>query len=76
MFSPHDDRLPMSSTVKLNDWWCDCGHFQTLRLPCHHVIDVCSFSHVDLTSYIHPVYSLHNINKTYEIQFHLVYKEY
>ena len=53
MFSPHDHRLPMSFTVRLNDWWCDCGHFQALRLPCHHVIDVCSFSHIDLTSYIH-----------------------
>jgi len=30
MFSPHDHRLPMSFTVRLNDWWCDCGHFQAL----------------------------------------------
>ena len=77
MFSPHDHCLPMSFTVKLNDWWCDCGHFQALRLPCHHVIIVCSFSHVDLTSYIHLVYSLYNINKAYEIQFYPVKnKEY
>jgi len=74
MFSPHDHRLPMSFTVKLNDWWCDCGHFQAV---CHHVIVVCSFSHIDLTTYIYPVYSLYNINKAYEIQFHPVRnKEY
>jgi len=65
MFSPHDYRLPMSFRVKLNDWWCDGGHFQALRLPYHHVIDVCSFSHIDLITYIHPVYSLYNINKAY-----------
>ena len=23
-------RLPMSYTVRLNDWWCDCGEFQAL----------------------------------------------
>jgi len=77
IFSPHDHCLPVSFTVRLNDWWCDCGHFQALRLPCHHVIVVCSFSHVNLTLYIHPVYSLYNINKAYEIQFHPVKnKEY
>jgi len=71
-FSPHDHNLPISFTVKLNDWWCDCGHFQVVRLPCHHVIVVCSFSYINLTTYIHPVYSLYNISKAYEIQFHPV----
>jgi len=70
MFSPHDHCLPMPFTIKLNDWWCDCGNFQALRLPCHHVIVVCSFSHIDLTTYIHPFYSLYNINKAYELLFH------
>ena len=68
IFSPHDDHCqPMSFIVKLNYWWCDCGHFQTLRLPCHHVIIVCCFSHLHLTKYIHSIYSLSTVNKAYEL---------
>jgi len=36
--SLHLRRRPMSFKVKLNEWWCDCGEFQALRLPCPHVI--------------------------------------
>jgi len=32
---------PMSFTVKLNEWWCDYGEFQALRLPCALVMAVC-----------------------------------
>ena len=63
-------RRPMSFTVKLNEWWCDCGEFQALRLPCAHVMAVYSYSHLDFTMFVSPVYTLHNIFKAYEIQFH------
>jgi len=41
----------ISFTVILNDWWCDCGHFQASRLPCHHVIAVFFFAHMPRTNY-------------------------
>jgi len=28
--TPQHGRRPHSYTVRLNDWWCDCGHFQAL----------------------------------------------
>nr|XP_007155040.1 hypothetical protein PHAVU_003G167900g [Phaseolus vulgaris]ESW27034.1 hypothetical protein PHAVU_003G167900g [Phaseolus vulgaris] len=28
--TPQHGRRPQSYTVRLNDWWCDCGHFQAL----------------------------------------------
>jgi len=66
--TPHQYRpKPISFTVRLNDWCCDCGHFQTSRLPCHHVIAVCSFSHMPLTNFIDLVYSLDYINKAYQV---------
>jgi len=69
--SPHHYRpKPISFTIRLNDWWCDCGHFQASRLPCHHVIAVCSFGHMPLSNFIDPVYTLDNINKAYQVQFH------
>jgi len=34
---------PTTYTVKLNEWWCDCGEFQAIRLSCPHVIVVCLF---------------------------------
>jgi len=63
---------PMSYKVKLNKWWCDCRQFQALKLPCPHVIIVCSFSHLQLAIFISPLYSLNNSLKAYEIQFHPV----
>nr|XP_007157938.1 hypothetical protein PHAVU_002G110700g [Phaseolus vulgaris]ESW29932.1 hypothetical protein PHAVU_002G110700g [Phaseolus vulgaris] len=63
---------PMTYTVKLNEWWCDCGEFQAIHLPCPHVIIVCSFCHLQVTTFVAPIYRLHNILKAYEVQFNPV----
>jgi len=42
--------LSMSYRVKLNEWWCDCGEFQALRLPCPHVI---VFVHILIYNWSH-----------------------
>ncbi|XP_014503102.1 uncharacterized protein LOC106763420 [Vigna radiata var. radiata] len=74
--TPHQYRPhPISYKVRLNELWCDCGHFQATRLPCHHVIAVCASSHIPLTQVIDPVYSLNNIYKAYEVQFHPIQNE-
>ncbi|XP_017431794.1 uncharacterized protein LOC108339163 [Vigna angularis] len=74
--TPHQYRsVPLSYKVRLNEWWYDCGHFQATRLPCHHVIAVCAYSHIPLTQVIDPVYSLNNIYKAYEVQFHPIQNE-
>jgi len=62
----------MSYKVKLNEYWCDCRQFQALKLPWPHVIVVCWFSHLQLTTFVSPVYNLNNILKAYEIQFNPV----
>nr|XP_007149505.1 hypothetical protein PHAVU_005G075900g [Phaseolus vulgaris]ESW21499.1 hypothetical protein PHAVU_005G075900g [Phaseolus vulgaris] len=62
------------STI-LNDWWCDSGHFQALRLPCRHVTAVCSSCHLQMMTFIDPVYNLHTIRKAYQIEFHPVRNE-
>jgi len=61
---------PISFTIRLNDWWCDCAHFQASQLPCHHFIVVCSFAQMPLPNFIDPVYNLDYINKAYQVQFH------
>ncbi|XP_068497499.1 uncharacterized protein [Phaseolus vulgaris] len=63
--TPQHGRRPQSYTVRLNDRWCDCGHFQDLRLPCRHVIAVCSSCHLQMMTFIDPVYNLHTIRKAY-----------
>nr|XP_007161351.1 hypothetical protein PHAVU_001G061800g [Phaseolus vulgaris]ESW33345.1 hypothetical protein PHAVU_001G061800g [Phaseolus vulgaris] len=68
-------RRPQSYTVRLNDWWCDYGHFQALRLPCRHVIVVCSSCHLQMTTFIDPIYNLHTIRKAYQVEFHPVRNE-
>ncbi|XP_068492184.1 uncharacterized protein [Phaseolus vulgaris] len=59
-------------TVKLNEWWCDYEEIQAICLPCPYVIAVCSFCHLQLTTFVAPVYSVHNIFKAYEVQFNPV----
>jgi len=68
-------RRPQSYTVRLNYWWCDCGHFQALRLPCRHIIIFCSSCHLQMMTFIDLVYNLHTIRKTYQVEFHQVRNE-
>ena len=70
--TPQHGRRSQSYTLRLNDWWCDCGHFQALRLPCRHVIVICSSCHLQMTTFIDPVYNLHTIRKAYQVEFHPV----
>ncbi|KAF1894728.1 hypothetical protein Lal_00021021 [Lupinus albus] len=56
-------------TVKLTNSWCDCGEFQSLRLPCFHAIATCSNLNLDCGQFISPIYRLDNILKVYELEF-------
>ncbi|XP_019427236.1 PREDICTED: uncharacterized protein LOC109335557 [Lupinus angustifolius] len=56
-------------TVKLAENWCDCGEFQSLRLPCSHAIATCSTLNLDCGQFISPIYRLDNILKVYGIHF-------
>ncbi|CAL0310918.1 unnamed protein product [Lupinus luteus] len=55
--------------VKLAKNWCDCGEFQSLRLPCSHAIATCSTLNLDCGQFISPIYRLDNILKVYGIHF-------
>ncbi|KAF1879275.1 hypothetical protein Lal_00047949 [Lupinus albus] len=56
-------------TVKLTESWCDCGEFQSLRLPCSYAIATCSTLNLDCGQYISPIYRLDNILKVYGLEF-------
>jgi len=62
-------------TSLLFEWWCECGEFQALHLPCTHVMVVWSSFHLQPSTYIDPVHSLQNIFKAYVVQFQLVQSE-
>ncbi|RZB41147.1 Lysine-specific demethylase JMJ25 [Glycine soja] len=64
------DRRAMACTVKLNEWSCDCGQFQALRLPCLHAIAACVFCNLNYDDFVDPVYKLENIFKVYQHHFH------
>ena len=59
----------MTYTIKLNEWWCDYGEFQALRLSCSHVIAACSSCYLRIDMFVDPVYKLENVYKAYELQF-------
>ncbi|KAF1892745.1 hypothetical protein Lal_00042638 [Lupinus albus] len=56
-------------TIKLTENWCDCGEFQSLRLPCSHAIVTCSTLNFDCGQFISPIYRLDNILKVYGLEF-------
>ena len=55
--------------VRLWERTCSCGKWQNIRIPCSHAIRVCDVVNIDLTTYIHPCYSLDNALNTYSHAF-------
>ncbi|XP_019420733.1 PREDICTED: uncharacterized protein LOC109330922 [Lupinus angustifolius] len=62
-------------TVRLMDNWCDCGEFQSLRLPCSHVIATCASLNLDYGQFISPIYRLENLQKVYGHEFQPIANE-
>ncbi|KAF1899239.1 hypothetical protein Lal_00019363 [Lupinus albus] len=56
-------------TVRLNQYWCECGEFQSLRLSCSHVIATCSSMNLDYRQFISLIYRLDNLLKVYGREF-------
>ncbi|KAF1891500.1 hypothetical protein Lal_00012389 [Lupinus albus] len=55
--------------VRLMQNWCDCGEFQSLRLPCSHTIATCASLNLDYGQFISPIYRLDNLLKVYGNEF-------
>ncbi|CAL0317899.1 unnamed protein product [Lupinus luteus] len=62
-------------TVRLMESWCDCGEFQSLRLPCSHAVATCASLNLDTAQFISPIYRLTNILKVYGVEFQPVPNE-
>ncbi|KAF7821324.1 uncharacterized protein G2W53_026779 [Senna tora] len=63
--------------VLLQQSYCDCGEFQSLRFPCAHVLAVCSYLNHEHELYVDPIYRLHNIVAAYNYPFHpIAWEEY
>ena len=60
----------MACIIKLNEWSCDCGQYQALRLSCSHVIIACAFCNLNYDDFVDPVYKLENIFKVYQHHFY------
>ena len=65
----------MICTTKLNEWWYDCGEFQTLRIPCLHAIAVCASCNLNCDDFVDHIYKLKNIYKVDQHQFHFFRSE-
>ncbi|XP_025625403.1 uncharacterized protein [Arachis hypogaea] len=55
-----------SYRVSLKDNTCDCGHFQALHYPCCHAIACCTYSRLNLASYVHEVYRMSEVFNVYK----------
>ncbi|CAK8561297.1 unnamed protein product [Lathyrus sativus] len=74
----HNEGRPMGHyRVELHKNWCDCGKFQTFRLPCSHVIAACSSARHDPFLQLSEVYKVVNLFGIYSNSFPVVAsKEY
>jgi len=68
-------RRVMTCIIKLNEWSCDCGQFQSLQIPCSTVIAACVFCNLNYDNFVNPVYKLENIFKVYQHYFHYLGSE-
>ncbi|XP_057747614.1 uncharacterized protein LOC130966807 [Arachis stenosperma] len=55
--------------VNLRQRHCDCGEFQTYRIPCRHVFACCVNQRLDWQQYVHDVYRMEEIKKVYRARF-------
>ncbi|RYR20313.1 hypothetical protein Ahy_B03g065423 [Arachis hypogaea] len=55
--------------VNLRQRYCDCGEFQTDRIPCRHVFACCANQRLDWQQYVHEVYRMDEIRKVYRARF-------
>ncbi|XP_025611641.1 uncharacterized protein [Arachis hypogaea] len=55
--------------VNLRQRHCDCGEFQTYRIPCRHVFACCANQRLDWQQYVHDVYRMEEIKKVYRARF-------
>ncbi|XP_016168589.1 uncharacterized protein LOC107611144 [Arachis ipaensis] len=53
----------------------DCGLFQSLYFPCHHVVAACVAASVKWSLYVHSVYLQSAVFKVYETEFPLIPNE-
>jgi len=51
--------------VRLDEWWCNCGKFQKLHMPCSHVVATCKHTRHGSRNYICPVHMLESVSNMY-----------
>ncbi|GAU43784.1 hypothetical protein TSUD_378090 [Trifolium subterraneum] len=69
----HNEGQPMRIfKVNLDEKWCDCGKFQSLHLPCSHVIAICSGVRRFYQVYISDVYTVADVFRIYDESFQVV----
>ncbi|CAK8571481.1 unnamed protein product [Lathyrus sativus] len=72
----HNEGRPMGHyRVELHKNWCDCGKFQTFRMPCSHVIAACSTARQDPFLQLSEVYKVVNLFGIYSSSFPVVASE-
>ncbi|XP_029153244.1 uncharacterized protein [Arachis hypogaea] len=55
--------------VLLDEDKCDCGYFQALHIPCHHMLAACSHARLDWKRFVHPVYRMESVFNVYKSEF-------
>jgi len=64
--NPREVRHARKFVVSLDERWCDCGNFQSIHLPCSHIIAACKDAHHNFNMYISPYYRLDVVMKVYD----------
>ncbi|GAU49839.1 hypothetical protein TSUD_408080 [Trifolium subterraneum] len=66
---PREGRPMDNFKVNLRAKCCDCGKFQSLHMPCTHVIAACSYARIDYHQFIDDVYKVATVCAVYAGKF-------
>ncbi|XP_025685424.1 uncharacterized protein [Arachis hypogaea] len=69
IFEVREMPIGIEYAVNLRQRYCDCGEFQTDRIPCRHVFACCANQRLDWQQYVHEVYRMDEIRKVYRARF-------
>ncbi|XP_072062169.1 uncharacterized protein [Arachis hypogaea] len=69
VFEVHEMPRGLEYAVNLHQRHCDCGEFQTYRIPCHHVFACSANQRLDWQQYVHDIYRMEEIKKVYRARF-------
>ena len=73
----HMDKGHKKQVAKLNEGTCSCNMWQSLGIPCSHVLEICARMRIDSWQFVDEYYMMDAYASSYAIEFNPIpYEDY